>query len=128
MEDKGEFRPSDVVLSTPPLTACFKKTEAECAAALPVWYMQKTGDCWQAVAPTQLGLAMNDEEMLKEPLRSWNRNPFFRPDFQRLLADGYITESREGIPEDKGGALLFTDKGLEQLRNSVWVRKVRVRK
>lgn len=110
------FKPSQVVLSTPPLTACFKKAEAECAAALLVWAMQKLGDTWQSLTPRQLGALMTDEEFLKEPLRSWNRNPFFRPDFPRLIADGFITEAA-----DK--ALTFTELGITTLFNSHWVKR-----
>jgi len=112
----NNFKPSQVVLSTPPLTACFKKTEAECAAALLVWAMKKLDDKWQAVTPQQLAAVMTNEDLLEEPLRSWDRNPFFKPDFYRLVTDGFVVEG-----PDK--ALSFTELGLTTLYNSHWVQR-----
>lgn len=112
------MKPSDIILTTPPLTGCFKKTEAECGAALLILYYQRHGDEWGLVTPRQLGQSMNDEELEKEPLRSWNRNPFFKPDLARLSNDGFIT----AIDGSQNQAIGFTELGLERLRNSPWNR------
>lgn len=113
------MKPSDIVLSMPPLTACFNKVEAECAAALLVWYCQRHGDEWQLVSPKQLGQSMTDEEFTKEPLKSWNSNPFFRPDLRRLSDDGFIT----AIDDTHNQPIGFTELGLDRLRNSPWNKK-----
>jgi hypothetical protein len=116
MRETGDFKPSEVVLAMPPLTACFKKIEAEYAAALLVWYMSRTGDAWQSVTPQQLGNLMGsalDKLPIPEPVASWNRKPFFRPDFARLISDGFVVKGDEG--------LAFTELGLNRLRT--WVRE-----
>ncbi len=112
------MKPSDIIIDAmPPLTACFKKTESECAAALLVWYCQNHGDEWQTVTPKQLGEAMMD--MNSEPLKKWSRNPFFKPDLWRLSKDGFITP----IDDSYNQPVAFTELGLEQLRKSLWNRK-----
>ncbi|HEX6826593.1 MAG TPA: hypothetical protein VF077_09795 [Nitrospiraceae bacterium] len=116
------MKPSDIVLSMPPLTACFNKTEAECAAALMVWYCQTHGDEWQTITPKQVGQAMKEElakDPIPEPIRSWNRNPFFRVDMRRLSADGFITP----IDDSHNQPLAFTELGLKVLEKSVWNKK-----
>ena len=110
------MKPSDIILSTPPLTACFKKTEAECAAALLVLYCQRHGDEWQAVTPKQLGESMRD--LTVEPLKSWSQNPFFYPDMRRLSKDGFIT----ALDDSFNQPIAFTELGLEQLKKSPWNR------
>jgi hypothetical protein len=110
------MKPSDIELFMPPLTACFKHSESECAAALLVWYMQNHGDEWQEVTPRQLGAAMKDAEFEKEPLKSWNKNPFFNPDFFKLGRDGFSTELNGSYNQP----MSFTESGLEQLRKSPW--------
>lgn len=112
------MKPSDIVLSMPPLTACFKKTEAECAAAMLVWYCQTHGDEWKPVTPKELGEALK-ESMGVEPVKSWSTNPFFDPDMVRLGLDGFITP----IDGTFNQPLAFTELGLEQLRKSHWNKK-----
>lgn len=114
------MKPSDIVLLMPPLTACFKKTEAECGAALLVWYCQIHGDKWQAVTPKQLGEAMGNY-MEVEPLKKWSHNPFFRPDLARLSRDGFVT----AIDGSHNQPIEFTELGLETLKKSPW-NKVRL--
>lgn len=109
-----DFLPRDIFINTtPPLTACFKKSEAECAAALLLWGMQCTNS-WEGLLPQELGKLMTDEVMREEPLASWGRNPFFRPDFQQLVTDGFVLETEK--------RLTFSDKGLTALRTSHWYR------
>lgn len=106
MPDLPAFKPSQVFLSTPPLGACFHKCEAECAAALLVWACQQLGDEWQWLQLKKIGAAMDvamKAEPMPDPIKSWARNPFFRPDFDRLAADGYIEQSE--IEGEKGYAL-----------------------
>jgi hypothetical protein len=117
MRATGDFKPSEVVLGMPPLTACFNKTEAECAAAMLVWYMSNTGDAWQSVTLQKLAKLMRsalDEKPIPEPVASWNRNLFFRPDFARLISDGFVSK---GDNEE----IVFTELGLSRLRS--WVRE-----
>lgn len=117
MRHTGDFKPSEVELTMPPLTACFGKTEAECAAAMLVWYMSKTSDTWCSVVSQQMGTLMKEalsQDPIPEPVRSWNRNPFFQPDFHRLIRDGYVIKS------DTDQSLGFTPSGRERLRS--WVR------
>ena len=63
---------------------------------------------------------MTNEELQKEPLKSWNRNPFFRPDIRRLIDDGFLTEGPH--EPEMSGAVSFTDKALEVLKSSHWFR------
>jgi hypothetical protein len=112
------MKPSDIVLSMPPLTACFKKSESECAAALLIWYLQTHGDEWQPVFPKQLGEAMK-EATDNDLLKSWATNPFFSPDMWQLSKDGFITP----IDGSFNQPLAFTELGLEALKKSPWNKK-----
>lgn len=110
-EAKGEtlmpnFKPSQVYLGMPPLGACFNKCEAECAAAVLVWACQQLGDEWQRLPVKTLGETLDvalKADPMPEPVKSWARNPFFRPDFDRLTADGFIERSE--IEGEKGYVL-----------------------
>lgn len=100
------FNTSQVVLGTPPLGACFNKCEAECAAALLVWACQQLGDKWQRLPLRSIGEAMHvamSAEPIPEPIKSWNRNPFFRPDFDLLTSGGFIEQSE--VDGEKGYVL-----------------------
>lgn len=112
------FKPSEVVLSMPPLTACFEKTEAECAAAMLVWALARSCDDWTFIPLKQIGALLGaalDAAPVPEPIASWARNPFFNPDFERLSSNGYI--AKQEIAGAKG--YVFTEKGLERLAR--WV-------
>lgn len=116
-----EFKPSQVVLTMPPLTACFRKTEAECAAAILVWACQQLGDEWQHLSCKTLSDTLGEAlaaNPVPEPVRTWGRNPFFRPDFARLTSDGFIEQSE--IDGEKG--YLMTPRFFEQL--APWVRPI----
>ncbi len=103
------MKPSDVVLTTPPLTGTMGRSEREHAAALLVRCCQVNGDEWQAVSLKMLSdVIESDIEAKTEPVSSWNRNPFINPDFCDLATQGFAVTG-----DDKG--LAFTEKGLEAL-------------
>lgn len=90
------FKPCQVMLHTPPLTACFNKTEAECAAAILVWVCQQLGNEWQRLSVPSIDKALDaamSASPMPEPICSWVRNPFISPDFARLVVDGFIERS-----------------------------------
>ncbi len=102
-------KPSDVILTTPPLIGTMGRSEREHAAALLVRCCQVNGDEWQAVSPKMIGdVIESDIEAKTEPVSSWNRNPFFRPDFPDLAKHGFAV-----MGDDR--ALSFTEKGLKAL-------------
>ena len=113
-DETDVFKPSDVVLSMPPLTACFGRSEREHAAACIVLYCQLHGDAWGPITPKQLG-EMLLSEADNAPLKDWAANPFFRPDPRDLAERGYATIDEET------GAVAFTPLGIERLRP--WVQK-----
>ncbi len=112
-----EFKPSKVILSMPPLTACFGHSEREHAAACIVLYCKINGDKWQPATPKQLG-EMLISEGEKEPVKYWITNPFFRPDIRDLADLGYATIDEET------NAVAFTSLGIESLRPWVTVTEV----
>ncbi len=103
------MKPSDVILTTPPLTGTMGRSEREHAAGLLVRCCQVNGDEWAAFTPQELGKAIEaDLNADVEPLASWNRNPFINPDFHDLAKCGFA------IIDDNNG-IAFTEKGLEAL-------------
>ena len=93
-----DFKPSQVHLGHPPLTATMRHSESEHAAACLVRVCQAHGDTW---AP-QTWAAMRDViredcEAKREPLASLMRNPFFRPEVGRLIADGFATLTKDAL-------------------------------
>jgi hypothetical protein len=107
------FKPSSIVLSTPPLTGTMRKTEVECAAGLLVWALAQTGDTWRALPAKELGALVTSATQAKdEPVASWARNPFMRPDFARLIELGFAERSGEAPNE----AIAFTPAGLAAMR------------
>lgn len=109
-----DFKPSDVTLGVPPLTATMGKTEIECAAALIVRTCQAQGDRWQPVSWKMARETLtSDLEAGRHPGAGWARNPFFRPDVAGLVAKGYATRG-------DGDDVELTAQGLEALRR--WVR------
>lgn len=106
------FAPSEVVLHAIPLVGTLGRTEREMAAALIVRACQVNGDTWQPVTPKMI------REMLErdaadgvEPMASLNRNPFARPNFWELVAEGYAS----GDPA-KHEPLALTEKALAKIR------------
>jgi hypothetical protein len=112
------FKPSEVFLNAiPPLTATMGRFEREFAAALLVRACQVDGDAWRGFTPAELGKVIaRDLEAKVEPMVSWNRNPFLRPDFRDLVAQGFAACT----DLDNGAPVEFTERGLEALRR--WVR------
>ena len=116
-----QFTPNDVFLNTvPPLTATMGKAEAEAAAAMLVRAMQVRGNAWAVVFPKQIGEVLSaDLDGKVEPWASLNGNPFFRPDFDLLIAKGcarWVGDESEG----RSRGIEFTPEGIEKLRR--WVR------
>ena len=110
-------KPSEIVLTVPPLAGTMNHAEREFAAALLVRACQVLGDQWQPISPKQLGeIIRADIEAKIEPLHSLNRNPFFRPDFHEL-ADGKFGR---WIGEPGISAIELTPAGIEAL--SRWRR------
>lgn len=115
-----DFKPSDVQLVGVPLVDTMGRVEAEAMATLLVRACQARGDAWQDVTIAMLGeVIRGDVEAQREPLASLNRNPFFRPDPHELVRRGFAEWAGEG--PSGGGALRFTQAGLERLRK--WVRR-----
>lgn len=119
------FKPSQANLNWgfPPLVGTFKKTEAEVAASLMVRACVLGGDVWQAVTPSDIVRAIqHDIDGKINPIFDMSTNPFCRPDFDRLVKDGYAEFS--GDPESEGRPIAFTQVGLEAM--SKWTRDMRV--
>lgn len=118
------FKPSDVEFhGYPPFVATFKRCEAEMAAALLVRTMQATGNEWRAVSLPEIGKVLKaDVDAESEPWKSFSTNPFFRPDFHRLVSDGFCAWAHGGErPVTEPDRLLeFTALGIAALRR--WVR------
>jgi hypothetical protein len=110
------MKPSDIIISMPPLTGVFGRTEGECAAAMLIWYLQTHGDEWKGVTPTDLGYAL--KVAVGEPVASWAGNPFFRPDVAYLSSKGFITK----LDGSHNQPLEFTELGLQRLKGSLWNR------
>lgn len=114
-----DYDPADVVLGTPPLGATMQKCETECAAGVLVRILQVRGEGWGAIRLKDMGRILDDQlNAQTEPIASWGRNPFFRPDFQALLKQGYAAEIGD---TDDTRSVVFTDKGFEAMRR--WVRR-----
>src|SRR5690606_37075798 len=91
------FDPNDVVLDTPPLTGTLDKVEIEFAAALMVQALKVLRLGWTPITARQLGAAIRSElNAGNEPIATWNRNPFLRPDFPGLVARGFAVKSGPG--------------------------------
>lgn len=110
------MKPSDIILSMPPLSGVFGKAEGECAAAMLVWYMKIHGDEWQPVTPSALGYALR--VAVGEPVISWATNPFFRPNIVYLSSKGFITK----LDGSHDQPLAFTELGIQRLKDSLWNR------
>ena len=127
------FKPSNVRLfeSFPPLVDTFGKTEIECAVFYVVRTLTVSGDEWMPLRWTDIrGIIAGS--MAKVAMLGHNevsaedgfvddlaKNPFARPDFQKLVDQG----SARWLGEDGevNRPLELTDEGRERLRK--WVRK-----
>lgn len=109
------MKPSDVPLAIPPLVGTLGSAEVEHAAALLVRACQYFDDRFQPIGPKQIGIVLDDDlKNGREPLTSLSKNPFFRPDFHQLVANGF---AKGDIANH--GALELTDEALERLGRSV---------
>jgi hypothetical protein len=111
------FKPSQVVLTGVPLSGTMGRSEVEVAAALLVMACVHHGDQWQALTLDQIADAIH-ARIKDEPVASWNRNPFLRPDIDGLVAGGWV--ERTSPEEERRSPLRFTTKGLDALTR--WVR------
>ena len=112
----NDFKPSQVYLGIPPLTATMGRSEREHAAAILVRVCQARGDIWQPVTPAMFGEVINDDLTAKtEPFYSLNQNPFFNPDFHDIVAKGFA----RWVETEGKGPLELTPTGIEALRG--WV-------
>lgn len=111
------FKPSQVQLAPDaPLVATMGRAELEHAAAMIVRACQVSGDVWQPIAPTRMGVVINDDLAAKrEPFHSLNTNPFFRPDFRGLVEKGFARWTADG----SGAPIELTAEGIARL--SRWV-------
>ena len=114
------FKPSQVVLNAvPPLVGTMGHSECEHAAALIVRACQVRGDAWAPVGPRDIGEVLNaDIDARTPPWPALGRNPFFRPDFHKLVACGFAKWIGEGEGE-KDQPMELTPAGIEALRR--WV-------
>ncbi len=111
-----DYKPSDVFLGAPPLVGTMEHSEVEHAAALLVRTCARHGDAWRDVPAKLVGQTIQaDINEAIEPLFGMKDNPFFRPDYSKLIECGYA----EWAGEEKG-PIRFTDKGFEAMRR--WVR------
>lgn len=112
------FKPSDVVLTTPPLGGTMRKTEIETAAGLVVFALAHAGDTWRPLPALELAAVLETAiaQQCEEPLKSWARNPFMRPDFRGLIDAGFAVETGEAGAK----VLELTDRAFEVMKR--WVR------
>lgn len=112
------MKPSDVhIHAMPPLVGAFGHSECEHAAALLIRVSQVNGDKWDWLTPQQMGAAIKaDLEAKTEPLETFARNPFFAPDYYKLVSEGFA-HWKDGVA---GSEISFTPLGLERLEK--WSR------
>lgn len=108
------FKPSEVLLTIPPLTATMTRAEVEYAAALIVFACTWRGDMWQPIRFIDIREALR-EALVKADLREalasseplsarvqWARdvvnNPFLRPDVQSLISLGFAEKLPNKLP------------------------------
>ncbi len=116
------MKPSDIVLLDPcPLTAAFGRVENEAAATFMLLAMRQDEDTFRAVTPVEIGEAIKAHHEKKG--FTWITNPFYRPDVIGLVKRGaaVLTNPEDGY----GSPVQFTEQGLETLRRSKWVYRVR---
>ncbi|HEY0881626.1 MAG TPA: hypothetical protein VGE37_03195 [Archangium sp.] len=97
------FKPSQVVLTVPPLTGTLKRSEVECAAALIVYVCTVKGDAWQPMTFADLhtalrsALASKERTVREQWICSMVENPFVRPDVHALVDLGFAERlSKDG--------------------------------
>jgi hypothetical protein len=86
------IKPSEIRFDTsfPPLVGTLGRTEREAAASLLILACQHHGDVWQPITVKQIGEALRAAvEAGRQPFTALNSNPFWRPDFHDLVAQGF---------------------------------------
>lgn len=107
------FKPSQVVLTVPPLAGTMGRSEREHAAAIIVRVCQVKGDVWRAVTWAEAKEVLkSDLDAGIEPMASLLENPFFKPDVGGLTAAGLA--SRDGDTTE------LTEAGIAALAR--WVK------
>lgn len=99
---------------TPPLGATLGRCEVEYAAALILLgLLHVLGRAWsESITESELGSALSEQFAAGiEPVRSWGRNPFLRPDFDALVARGLA----ERVDSPEGHVLTLTPAALERV-------------
>lgn len=111
------MKPSEIVVQhTCPFLDTFGKSEFEVTVALLVMACGHHGDKFKALAPQQIGEALR-AAVQHEPWKSWNRNPFFRPNIRDLVEAGFAEFL--GDPE-AGCPVRLTQTALARLRKKWW--------
>jgi hypothetical protein len=110
------YKPSQVVLYAPPLVGTMHKAESEFGAAMIVRALAKRGDEWRPIPSAEVFEVAREDDKSDDPI--WSKlykNPFFKPDVHKLIADGYAR-----WVEVETQTVEFTEKGFEAMRK--WVR------
>jgi hypothetical protein len=104
---------------TPPLMATLGRCEVEFAAALILYGLHRLGRAWtEPVTAKDLGKTISDSAGAGlEPIRSWMRNPFLRPDWDDLVKRGFAL--RDETPD--GDVLTLTPEALERVAGHIEV-------
>jgi hypothetical protein len=121
----SQMKPRHIYInSANPLTDTFQKAEAEQAAALLIY--ASNPDRWEpstlAALSARLKAYMGSAEQLGAHavfVKRWICNPVFRPNIDRLIADGFA----EWVGDETEGRkrpVRFTAAGLKALRLSRW--------
>lgn len=111
------FKPSQVELIVPPLVDTMHHAQTEFAAAMIVRALQRRGDTWRPITTAEVFEVAREDDKGEDP--TWSKlykNPFFRPDVHKLVANGYATWLEPTME-----TIEITDKGREVMQR--WVRK-----
>jgi hypothetical protein len=96
-----------------PLVGTLGKSGIECAAAALLFALHKLGREWSApIAVSEIAQVLSAAiDAGEEPVRTWSRNPFLRPDWGGLVARGFAL--REQTLD--GLVLTLTSAALERV-------------
>lgn len=121
----AKFAPSQVKMfsrSFFPFIDTFKNTEAEIAAGMMVAAMVFHGNEWKALLPQQVGEWLEwIKSSRKDPWWELLNNPIARPDFDRLIADGF-TRFVGDEAEERKRPIELTEKAFDRIREKGWVQ------
>jgi hypothetical protein len=98
---------------TPPLKATLGRSELEYAAALILCALHRLGRAWtEPLSAKEIGATLSDAfNAGEQPICSWARNPFLRPDWDGLVERGFA--QRDETPD--GDVLTLTPAALERV-------------